>query len=118
MTYVHRYFFQIVRTAVAVILIISFSHGAWSQTTRAMKFVLPFGAGTSIDTLARLLVEQIGRTKGLTAVMENRPGATGIIATEAVAGAAPDGNTLLMTPTAFVVTPQLRKLNYDPLTSF
>ena len=83
-----------------------------------MKFVLPFSAGTSIDTLARLLAEQIGRTKGPTAVIESRPGAAGVIATEAVAGAAPDGNTLLMTPTAFVVTPQLRKLNYDPLTSF
>jgi tripartite-type tricarboxylate transporter receptor subunit TctC len=118
MAYVHRHFFQIVRTAAAVILIISYSHVAWSQTTRAMKFVLPFSAGTSIDTLARLLAEQIGRTKGPTAVIESRPGAAGTIATEAVAGAAPDGNTLLMTPTAFVVTPQLRKLNYDPLTSF
>jgi tripartite-type tricarboxylate transporter receptor subunit TctC len=117
MTYVNRHFFQIVRTAVAAILIISFSHGAWSQTTR-LKLVVPFGAGTSIDTLARLLAEQIGRTKGPTAVIENRPGASGIIATEAVAGTAPDGGTLLMTPTAFVTTPQLRKVSYDPLTSF
>ena len=66
MAYVYRPFFQIVRAAAAVVLSISFSHGAWSQTTRAMKFVLPFSAGTSIDTLARLLAEQIGRTKGPT----------------------------------------------------
>src|SRR5580692_8293092 len=117
MAYVHRHFFQIVRTAAAVIFIISYSHVAWSQPTR-LKLVVPFGAGTSIDTLARLLAEQIGGTKGPTAVIESRPGAAGIIATEAVASAAPDGNTLLMTPTAFVVTPQLHKLNYDPLTSF
>ena len=118
MTHVHRHFFQMVRTAAVVILITSFGNVAWSQTARVMKFVLPFGAGTSIDTLARLLADQIGRTKGPTAVIESRPGAAGVIATEAVAGATPDGNTLLMTPTAFVVTPQLRKLNYDPLTSF
>jgi tripartite-type tricarboxylate transporter receptor subunit TctC len=118
MTRMYQHFLQIIRTAATVLLVMSFGHVAWSQTTRAMKFVLPFGAGTSIDTLARLLAEQIGRTKDPTAVIENRPGAAGIIATEAVAGAAPDGNTLLMTPTAFVTTPQLRKLNYNPLTSF
>jgi tripartite-type tricarboxylate transporter receptor subunit TctC len=117
MAYVHRHFFQIVRTAAAVIFIISFGNGAWSQPTR-LKLVVPFGAGTSIDILTRLLAEQIGRTKGPTAVIESRPGAGGIIATEAVAGAAPDGSTLLMTPTAFVTTPQLRKLSYHPLTSF
>ena len=86
MAYVHRHFFQIVRTAAAVIFIISFGDGAWSQPTR-LKLVVPFGAGTSIDILTRLLAEQIGRTKGPTAVIESRPGAGGIIATEAVAGA-------------------------------
>jgi Tripartite tricarboxylate transporter family receptor len=51
-------------------------------------------------------------------VIENRPGAAGIIGTEAVSHAAPDGNTLLLITPTFVLNPHLRKLNYDPLTSF
>lgn len=118
MTRMYQHFWRTIRTAAAVLVVMSFSQVSSSQAAGAMRFVLPFGAGTSIDTLARLLAEQIGRTKGPTTVIENRPGAAGVIATEMVAGAAPDGNTLLMTPTAFVTTPQLRKLSYDPLTSF
>jgi tripartite-type tricarboxylate transporter receptor subunit TctC len=74
------------------------------------------GGGT--DILARVLAEQIGRTQGLSMVIENRPGANNIIGTEAVSHAAPDGNTLLFIAAAFVINPHLRKLSYDPLTSF
>jgi tripartite-type tricarboxylate transporter receptor subunit TctC len=76
-------------------------------------------AGGSTDVLARLLAEQIGRTHGpTTVVVENRPGDDGVIGTEAVARAAPDGNTLLIAATPFVINPQMRKVNYHPLTSF
>jgi tripartite-type tricarboxylate transporter receptor subunit TctC len=51
-------------------------------------------------------------------VIENRPGASNTIGAEAVARAAPDGHTLLITTPEFVITPHLRKLNYEPLTSF
>ncbi len=54
----------------------------------------------------------------MTTVIENRPGAAQVVATEAVAGAAPDGNTVLFMANPFVINPHLRKLNYDPLTSF
>ena len=65
-----------------------------------------------------MLVEQIGRTRGVTMLVENRPGASGTIGTEAVARALPDGNTLLSISPTFVIDPRLRKANYDPLTSF
>jgi tripartite-type tricarboxylate transporter receptor subunit TctC len=94
------------------------SHGAWSQATRTVKIVVPFSAGGPTDILARLLVEHIGRVQGLTMFVENRPGAMTAIGTEAVSRAAPDGNSLLITGSAFLSTPLLRTVNYDPLTSF
>ena len=71
-----------------------------------------------MDFLARLLADQIGRSQGLTMVVESRPGAGGRIATEAVSRLAPDGATLLVISPSFVLDPHLRKVNYEPLTSF
>lgn len=92
--------------------------GAQAQTSRTIKFVVPFAAGGTADLLARLLAEEIGKAHGVTSVIENRPGAGTIIATEATSRAAPDGNTVLFNANAFVINPHLRKLTYDPLTSF
>jgi tripartite-type tricarboxylate transporter receptor subunit TctC len=91
---------------------------AWSQSSRTIKIVVPLAPGGGADIVARLVAEQVRRTEGPTIVVENRPGAGTAIATEAVARAAPDGNTLLITNPAFVINPHLRKLNYDPLTGF
>jgi tripartite-type tricarboxylate transporter receptor subunit TctC len=64
------------------------------------------------------LGDEISRAHGPTVVTENRPGAGAVIATEAVSRVAPDGNTLLITANAFVINPHLRKVSYDPITSF
>jgi len=93
-------------------------HGAWSQTARTIKIVVAAPPGGGSDIMARLLAEQIGRAQKTTILVENRPGANTAIGTEAVARAAPDGNTLLINTPPFVINPQLRKLSYDPLTSF
>jgi tripartite-type tricarboxylate transporter receptor subunit TctC len=92
--------------------------GALSQTKRTIKIIVPFGPGSSIDVLARVLAEQIGRTKGLATVVENHPGAGAIVATELVARAEPDGNTVLINSNPFIINPLIRKVNYDPLTGF
>jgi tripartite-type tricarboxylate transporter receptor subunit TctC len=92
---------------------------AQAQTSGVpVKIVVPSTPGGGSDVLARLLADQIGRSNGPTMVIENRPGASNTIGAEVVARAAPDGNTLLITTPEFVITPHLRKLNYDPLTSF
>jgi tripartite-type tricarboxylate transporter receptor subunit TctC len=107
--------------ALSVISMIAFAlsgHGGWAQTARAIKIVVPLPPGGPADTLARLLVEQIGLAHGPTMWIENRPGASTVIGTEAVARAPPDGNTLLITAPAFLTTAHLRKLDYHPLTSF
>jgi len=91
---------------------------ARSQPTRSIKLVVPIGPGSGLDLMARLLAEQVGRTQGMTMVVENRPGAVQVVATDAVAGAAPDGNTVLFMANPFVINPHLRRVSYDPLTSF
>jgi tripartite-type tricarboxylate transporter receptor subunit TctC len=95
-----------------------FGHGASSQSARTIKIVVPFPPGGSADILARLLGEQVGRTQGVTVLTENRPGAGASIAYESVARAAPDANTLVINGNSLVINPHLRKVNYDPLTSF
>ena len=91
---------------------------AWSQATRTIKIVVPFPPGGGVDIVARLMADQIGRVQRASVVIENRPGAGTLIATEAVARAAPDGNTILFLANSFVINAGLRKGAYDPLTSF
>jgi len=91
---------------------------ALAQTAATIKIIVPSTAGGGADTLARLLGDQISRKQGQTIVVENRPGASNTIGTEAVARAAHDGNTVLVTTPEFVIHAHLKKLNYDPLTSF
>jgi tripartite-type tricarboxylate transporter receptor subunit TctC len=113
--------FLYLATAVAAGAIVSVTlsrQAAWSQTPRTIKIVVPYAAGGGTDTVARLLAEQIGRSQGPTMLIENRPGAGSAIGTEAVSRAAPDGNTLLINTADFLISPHLRKLSYDPLTSF
>jgi tripartite-type tricarboxylate transporter receptor subunit TctC len=110
---------QLVRLAAVAVTVLALSSDcAWSQATRTIKIVVPTPPGGILDIVARLLAEQIGRTGGPTMVIENRPGAGTIVATEAVSRAAPDGSTLLLNASPLVINPLLRKVNYHPLTSF
>jgi len=93
-------------------------HSAWAQAARTIRVVISVPPGGSIDTLFRLLADHISSTKGHTVLIESRPGAGGIIAAEAVARAPPDGNTLLSNNNGMIISSILRKVNYNPLTSF
>jgi tripartite-type tricarboxylate transporter receptor subunit TctC len=104
--------------ALCVLSVTMFCHGGWSQTARTIKIVAPFPPGGSVDVLSRLLGEQISKTHGVTVLVENRPGAGASIAYEAVARAAPDGNTVVINANSIVINPILRKVNYDPIQSF
>ncbi|AMN40935.1 Bug family tripartite tricarboxylate transporter substrate binding protein [Rhodoplanes sp. Z2-YC6860] len=104
-------------TALLVCAVVASSQ-AQAQSSRTIKIIVPSTAGGGADVLARMLADQIGKAQSQTMVVENRPGAGNTIGTEAVARAAADGNTLLITTPEFVINPHLRKLNYDPLTSF
>lgn len=91
---------------------------AWSQPAQAIKLIVPFPPGGINDFIARLLADHIGRLHEATVIVENRPGAASVIGTEVVSRAAPDGSTLLVPANSFVIQGILKKLAYDPLTSF
>jgi tripartite-type tricarboxylate transporter receptor subunit TctC len=107
-----------IASALAALTVASVNHDARSQTARTIKFVVPSAPAGVNDIMARLLGEQIQRAQGITVVIDNRPGAGEVIGTEAAMRAAPDGNTLLFVANPFVINPSLRKVGYDPLTSF
>jgi tripartite-type tricarboxylate transporter receptor subunit TctC len=103
---------------VSATLVMLSDHSASYQTTRTIKVVVPFPPGGGADIVARLLADQIGRAQGPTILVENRPGAASVIGTEVVSRAAPDGNTVLVPANSFLISAFLKKLTYDPLTSF
>jgi tripartite-type tricarboxylate transporter receptor subunit TctC len=89
-----------------------------SAQTRPIKIINPYPPGGTADIIARIMADQIGRTRGATMVIEDHPGAGTVIGTELVSRAAPDGNTLLINTSAMLINAHLRKTNYNPLTSF
>ena len=86
---------------------------------KTIRIVVPFPAGGTADTIARLISQQSTQSTGQKFIVENRPGAGTIIGTEAVARAAPDGTSVLIMSNSFVINATVRaNLPYDPLTSF
>jgi tripartite-type tricarboxylate transporter receptor subunit TctC len=103
----------------ALTLASGFVH-AQSYPARAVRLVVGFPPGGANDTLARLLGERLQQRLAQPFLVENRPGANAIIATEAVAKSAPDGHTLLVGASgAMTFNPGLYpKLPYDPIRDF
>jgi tripartite-type tricarboxylate transporter receptor subunit TctC len=103
---------------VAVIALAFSGADARSQSGKTIKVILPFAPGGPAYNAIRILGQQISATGGPTIVAEPHPGAGTAIGTELVATATPDGNTLGVISNSFVLLPQTRKVNYDPLTDF
>ncbi|MDO9714009.1 Bug family tripartite tricarboxylate transporter substrate binding protein [Paracraurococcus lichenis] len=92
---------------------------AQAPAGRPVVIIVPFTAGPAPDIVARIVAEGMQRRLGQPVVVENRPGASGNIGADAVARAAPDGQTLLLHTTTLVMNAALyRTLPYDPLGSF
>lgn len=93
----------------------------WAQGLSAnpITIVVPFTPGTGIDILARAVGDRLRARWSQPVVVDNKPGASGNIGAQAVARAAADGHTLLMTVNAFVMNPHLYKqVPYDPAANF
>ena len=113
--------------AVCVIgLLSAFAFGVASTTvsaddypTRRITIIVPFTPGSAFDIVARLVAQKVQEKWGQPVVVENKPGASGSIGTEAVAKAAPDGYTLLVTGSPHSLHKILIKsLRYDPVKDF
>jgi tripartite-type tricarboxylate transporter receptor subunit TctC len=85
---------------------------------KPIRLLVPQAPGGSNDIMARYVAQYLSDRLGKQVVVDNRPGADGIIGTEMVARSAPDGYTLLMASAAFTMNPAVRKLPYDSLKAF
>src|SRR5262245_59569609 len=88
---------------------------------RTLKFVYGYPPGSTGDLLTRLVAERMRVSLGMNTIVENKPGAVGMIATESVKNTAPDGTTLLLSPLApFVAFPHSHgsAVRYDPFKDF
>ena len=92
--------------------------GAWP--TRPIKLIVPTGPGAATDVMARMLSDGVSRSLGQSMVVENVPGASGLLAHQAVARAAPDGYTFLFTNTSGMAINLIsfKQLPYDPTRDF
>lgn len=87
--------------------------------SKPIRLVVPFGPVGLPDVLARVVAENISASVGQSVIVENKPGAGGVIAAQYVAQAAPDGYTVLLTGTDYLITPAIQsRLPYDPERSF
>jgi tripartite-type tricarboxylate transporter receptor subunit TctC len=90
-----------------------------SWPSRPIRILVPFAPGGSSDLAARLIGQRLQEVLGQPAIVENRPGAGGILATDAVAKAAPNGYTLLLAVAGpYITAPLLQNTPYDPLRDF
>ena len=84
-----------------------------------IRIVVPYAAGGQTDSMARLMSESMQKTLGRTIIVDNRPGAAGLIATKNVQLAPPDGDAVLFHNSGFVALPMLMKAaTYDPVKDF
>ena len=90
-----------------------------TPTTAPVRILVGAPAGGTTDTMARAVAQAMGQKLGRTVLVENRPGAGGNLAAEAVARAAPDGQTLLMSFTSHAINASLYpRLPFDPIKDF
>lgn len=107
-----------IRTLLAtLVFLLSSSTLAQSYPVKPMRLIVPFSPGGTNDILARMVATHLSETLGESMVVDNRPGAEGIIGTDIAVKAKPDGYTLLLVSSAYVMNPVVRKLPYDSLTA-
>lgn len=113
------------KTAIAMALLLAGTGTVAAQgkaatdfPNRPIRIVVGFTPGGQPDIFSRLIAPRLGEALGQTVVVDNRPGAGSAIGTKIVADATPDGHTLLCVSASHVISPAVRKLNFDPIRDF
>ena len=100
----------------AALLALGGPAAAQDWPTKAVRFIVPFGPGSTPDLIARMIAEKLQQTQGQTVIVENKAGASGMTGTDAVARAEPDGHTIGISiggPLA-INTLLFSRMPYDP----
>lgn len=108
------------RAACVAVALLPFTAGviAADYPARPIRIVVGFTPGGQPDIFSRMISTRLSETLGQPIIVDNRPGAGGAIGSKIVADATPDGHTLLSVSASHVISPAVRKLNYDPLRAF
>ena len=109
---------QIVALVGIVLMLCTFSFNAHALNypTKPIRIIVPFPAGGSTDVYARIVAEKLSKNLGHNVIIDNRPGASGIIGTEIMVKSPPDGYTLLITATHIAANLSIyKKMPYDTL---
>jgi tripartite-type tricarboxylate transporter receptor subunit TctC len=105
--------------ALALMAVSAADAAAQNWPTRPIRLIVAYAPGGVTDTVARLVAQPLSESLGQSIVVENKPGAAGMIGAEAAATSSPDGYTFLMYVDAYTILPSIMKhVSYDPLKSF
>ena len=104
--------YSLLRSCLAAAFACAFAPGLTAYAAdpypaRPIRMVVPYAAGGNTDVLARLISQKLSTPLGQQVISDNRPGGNTLIGTDAVAKAAPDGYTILLTTLTFAVVPSL-----------
>jgi tripartite-type tricarboxylate transporter receptor subunit TctC len=103
----------------AVVFALAVPADAQSWPSRPIRLIVPHAPGGVTDVVARLVAQPLGEALGQSVIVENKPGASGLVGTESAASAAPDGYTFVMFVDANTILPStVKQLNHDPQKSF
>jgi len=109
------------RCALILALAATTGTGAWAQAwpTKPVRLVVGYSAGGGVDAMARLIAPRMSALLGQQVIVDNRTGAAGLIAGDAVARAAPDGYTLMLGDSSLLIAQHLQaRMSFDPVKSF
>jgi tripartite-type tricarboxylate transporter receptor subunit TctC len=110
---------NLIMLLISAVMLSAAAHAADTFPSRPIRLIVPYPPGGGTDIVGRLLSEKLSMSLGQPIVIDNRGGAGGVLGTETVAKATPDGYTLLLVPTSHVINPSIyAKLPYDTIKDF
>ena len=115
---VRRTFAKTLAASISLALVFPMAGARAQGTAKPIRIIIPFAPGGSNDIVGRTVAQQLSTRLKRSVFVENRAGAGGMIGSELVARAEPDGNTLLLISSTFTMNASIMKLNYDPVKSF
>ena len=113
-----RWWLGFVQGVLLAALLAPFTATAQNYPARPVRIIVPLAAGGGMDTVTRGLAQKLADTFGQSVVVDNRPGAGSLLALDILAGAAPDGHTLMMISATTVIHPILYQARYDVARDF